>query len=191
MAAAARLAIAGEARPLDLIAARTATRRFLAVEGVSVGFHAQARAGYTGANSSDVLAGIKVGLGALARFQPIAVGVEVDGAFEVMRIGQLFVANMPLYGPGLQVAPGADPSDGMLDLVTIGVGGRASLLSMLKHLRNGTHLGRDGVRRVAARKLRIATGGRSPIIADTTNLGAGTVELTVAPGALAVVGAHS
>jgi hypothetical protein len=36
--------------------------------------------------------------------------------------------------------------------------------------------------------MRIATGGRSPIIGDTTNLGSGSVELTVVPGALEIVG---
>jgi hypothetical protein len=35
--------------------------------------------------------------------------------------------------------------------------------------------------------VRIATGGRSPVIADTTNLGTGPVTLEAAPGALALV----
>jgi diacylglycerol kinase family enzyme len=189
LGAAARLAVAGHVRPLDLIAARTPTRRHFAVEGVSAGFHALARAGYNGTNSADLMAGVRAGVSALARFKPLAVGIEVDGAFEVLRIGQLFVANMPLFGFGLRVAPDADPSDGLLELVTIETGGRASLLGLLPHLRKGTHVGRPGVRVRTARRIRIATGGRSPIIADTTNLGSGTVELTVEPAALAVVGA--
>jgi diacylglycerol kinase family enzyme len=185
---AARLAVAGQATPLDLIGARTPARRHLAVEGISVGFHAVARAGYNGRNSADLVAGARAAVRALARFRPLAVGIEVDGSFEVQRIGQLFVANMPLYGFGLRVAPDADPSDGRLELVTIETGGRASLLALLPHLRKGTHVGRPGVQVRTARRVRIATGGRSPIIADTTNLGSGTVELTVERAALAVVG---
>src|SRR3712207_4999952 len=61
LAAASALAAAGGTRSLDAIAVRTATRRQLAVEGVSVGFHAIARAGYHGTNSGDTLAGIKTG----------------------------------------------------------------------------------------------------------------------------------
>jgi diacylglycerol kinase (ATP) len=185
---AARLALAGHARPLDLIAATTPTRRFLAVEGVSVGFHALARSRYRAVNSADLVAGVRAGLGALVRYRPITVGLEADGAFEVARIGQLFVANLPLYGPGLRVAPTADPADGLLDLVTLEAAGRAELIALLRHLRNGTHIGRPGVRHVAARRLRIAPGGRSPVIADTTDLGSDTVELTVEPAALRVVG---
>jgi diacylglycerol kinase (ATP) len=188
LTAATRLAVAGHARSIDLIAARTATRRHLVVEGVSAGFHALARAGYHGTNSSDVGAAVRAGIGAVARFQPLVVGLEVDGEFQVARIGQLFAANLPLFGPGLHVAPGADAADGLMDLVAIEIAGRRSLLPLASRLRRGDHLGRPGVTRMRARKIRIATGGRSPIIADTTNLGAGTVELTVVPGALEIVG---
>jgi diacylglycerol kinase (ATP) len=189
LAAASRLAVSGATRPLDLVAARTATQRYLVVEGVSAGFHALARADYHGVNSSDVGSAVRAGIGALARFEPLVVGVEADGEFQVLRIGQLFAANLPFFGPGLHVAPGADPADGLLDLVAIDVTGRRSLVPLASRLRRGAHLGRPGVTRVTARKVRLATGGRSPIIADTTNLGSGTVELTVLPGALEIVGA--
>jgi diacylglycerol kinase (ATP) len=190
LSAAARLAVAGHTRSLDLIAARTATQRHLVVEGVSAGFHALARAGYHGANSSDLGAAVRAGVGAVTRFKPLVVGLEIDGEFEVVRIGQLFAANLPFFGPGLRVAPGADPTDGLIDLVTLDVAGRRSLLPLASRLRRGDHVGRPGVRRVSARRIRIATGGRSPIIADTTNLGSGTVELTVVPRALEIVGGH-
>jgi diacylglycerol kinase family enzyme len=188
--AAARLALSGGARPLDLIAARAAGSRYLAVEGVSVGFHALARAQYHGTNSADLVAGVKAGIGALARYRPITVGIEADGTFEVARIGQLFLANLPLYGPGLRVAPAADPQDGLLDLVTIEAEGRVELAGMLRRLRAGAHIGQDGVSHRRVRHVRIAPGGRSPVIVDTTNLGSGTVELNVEPAALWVVGGH-
>ncbi len=190
LAAAARLAVTGASRAIDVIAARNATRTYLVVEGVSVGFHALARAEYQGTNSADLVAGLRAGVGALARFRPLAVGVEADGELRVMRIGQLFAANLPYFGPGLHVAPAADPADGLLDLVAIDVPGRASLVSLLSRLRRGTHVELPGVTRIRTRSLRIATGGRSPIIADTTNLGSGTVELTVLPAELEIVGAQ-
>lgn len=185
--AASELAVHGSARPLDLIAATSGERRYLAVEGVSVGFHALARARYRSANSADLAAGLAAGLTALARFRPISVAIESDGAAEVRTIGQLFAANLPLYGPGLRVAPDADPTDGLLDLVAIEVAGRPALVAMLARLRHGTHLGRAGVRTWRARRVRIATGGRSPVIADATNLGPGPVELSVEQAAVTVV----
>jgi diacylglycerol kinase (ATP) len=187
LAQAARLAVEGAARPLDGIVARVGERSYVAVEGVSVGFHAIARSGYHGTNSADVRAAVRAGAGAFARFQPIVVGLEVDGDVEVLRTGQLFAVNTPLYGPGLRVAP-ADPGDGLLDVVSVDVSGRAQLAARLAQLRRGTHLGKSGVRHVRARRVRIATGGSSPIIADTTDLGSGTVDLTVVPGAISLVG---
>jgi diacylglycerol kinase (ATP) len=108
-----------------------------------------------------------------------------------MRLTQLFVVNMPLFGPGLQVAPSADPADGLLDVVAIEGGGRMSLLPLAARLRRGTHLAHDGVRGFRASTVRISTRGASPVIADTTDLGWDTVELSVVPQALEVVGRAS
>jgi diacylglycerol kinase (ATP) len=184
--AAARLAVSGRARPFDAIAADTPNGRHLAVEGISVGFHAMARALYSAKNSTDIAEGIRAGIRAVKDFEPPTIALAVDGHSELKTIAQLFVANMPLYGPGLQVAP-ADPADGLLDVVTI-EGGRRTLLAMARHLRRGTHLERDGVTHRLAQRIKIATGGRSPIIADTVNVG-DTVELTVEHHALHIVGA--
>ena len=183
--AAARLAVEGRARPIDAIAVETATQHYLAVEGVSAGFHALARSRYTATNSADVRAGIRAGLGAVMDFEPFTIALSLDGGCGLVRIGQLFVANMPLYGPGLRVAP-ADPRDGLLDVVTID-GGRRALLGLAPRLRRGTHLGRPGVTHTRAHTIKIATNGRSPIIADTTNVG-DTVQLSIAPHALDIVG---
>jgi diacylglycerol kinase (ATP) len=185
--AAARLAVEGRAHPIDAIAAQTATRRHLAVEGVSVGFHALARSQYTAKNSADTAAGIRAGLGAFTRFEPMTMAVGLDGSCELMRLSQLFVVNMPLFGPGLRVAP-ADPTDGLLDVVAIEGGGRLSLLPLAARLRRGTHLGTDGVRSFRATTVRISTRSVSPVIADTTDLGSDTVELSVVSQALELVG---
>ena len=185
--AAAELAVDGSARSLDLIAATTGDRTYLAVEGVSVGIHARARATYDAPNSADLSAGLRSALGALRGFDGLTVSVSSDGAAELLPIGQLFVANLPRYGPGLRVAPDARPDDGLLDVVALEWNGRAAVLPMLARLRRGTHLGRPGTRAWTARRVRIATGGHSPVIADTTDLGTGPVTLSAVPGALMVV----
>jgi diacylglycerol kinase (ATP) len=187
LAQAARLAVEGSSQPLDGIVARSNGRRYVAVEGVSVGFHAIARSGYHATNSADVGAAVRTGARAFARFRPIVVGLEVDGDVEVLRTAQLFVVNTPRFGPALQVAP-ADPADGLLDLVSIDVADRRHLAARLAQLRRGTHLGKPGVRHVRGQHLRIAAGGSSPIVADTTDLGSGTVDLAVMPRAISIVG---
>ena len=184
-ASAARLAVAGRARAIDAIQVTTASTRTIAVEGISVGFHAMARTHYSAKNSADVAEGIRAGVRAVSGFEPPTIALALDGACSLVTIAQLFVANMPLYGPRLHVAP-ADPADELLDVVAI-AGGRRTLLSLAPRLRRGTHLTHDAVTHTRAHTVRISTKGRSPIIADTTNVG-DTAELTVLPGALAIVG---
>ena len=183
--AAARLAVQGAARSVDAIRVDSVAGRYLAVEGVSVGFHAFARTRYTAKNSTDKRAAIRAGFRALRDFEPPTMALSIDASCRLATYGQVFVANMPLFGPGLQVAP-ADPGDALLDVVTI-EGGRRAVLGLVRHLRRGTHLGRPGVSHVRARRIKIATRGRSPIVADTTYMG-DTVELTVEPQALDIVG---
>lgn len=183
---AARLAVEGAARPVDAIRVETPHGRYTAVEGISVGFHAMARTQYTAKNSADLVAGIRAGLKAVTHFEPPTIALALDGKSELTTVAQLFVANMPLYGPGLRVAP-ADPADGLLDVVTI-EGGRRTLLALAPHLRRGTHLDRNGVTHRRAARIKIATRGHSPVIADTTDMGS-TVTLTVQPHALEIVGA--
>jgi diacylglycerol kinase (ATP) len=185
---AARLAVQGIAHPLDGIAVEAPDLSMTALEGVSVGFHAQARARYHGVNSADMAAGAAAALSAFAHFEPISVALEIDGELEVRRLGQLFVVNFPFFGPRLPVARGADPGDGALEVVELDAGGRSGLALELARLRRGTHLGHNGARIRSASRVRIATGGQSPVVADTTVITRGPVELAVKPRTIRVVG---
>lgn len=187
VADAARLALRGGVRPVDLIEARTATERRLVVESVSVGFLAHARVRYHGRNSADLRAGVRAGAAALRRFHPL--GAHVTGATgtESLPLAQLFVANLPLYEFGLRVAPQADPQDAMLDVVGIEAPTRRAVLRMLVDLRRGTHPARGNVHRWRAETVRIVTNGASPVVADSADLGFGPVELRAVPGALRMV----
>src|SRR5918992_4978972 len=60
LADAAALAVDGAARSIDVIEARTETRRYRVVEGVSVGFHARARVNYQAENSAALGRGLAV-----------------------------------------------------------------------------------------------------------------------------------
>ena len=187
LAVAAELAAVGKARAIDLIAASNGTRSLFAVEGVSVGFHAVARAGYRAPNSADVRAAVRTALAAARRFDGITLGVTSDGASDVLTVGQLFVANLSLFAFGLRVAPAALPDDGLLDVVALPWEGRSQIVPMLARLRRGTHVARPGARVWAAAQVGLEMRGDSPVIADTTNLGTGPVSLDVVPSALALV----
>ncbi|MBD0328694.1 MAG: hypothetical protein ICV64_01110 [Thermoleophilia bacterium] len=185
--AAAENAVRGVTRPLDRIVASTPEQRYAAIEGVSVGFQAMARARYRGENSTAIWAALSAGLGVMVTFRAPCVEVDSDERRVSGPVDQLFVANLRRYAFGLQVAPHADPSDGLADVISIRRRGRLSLVPMLARLKRGSHLGRPGVDVWRAPRLRIDTGGRSPVICDSTNLGTGPVELQVEAGALTVV----
>ncbi|MBD0328827.1 MAG: hypothetical protein ICV64_01830 [Thermoleophilia bacterium] len=185
--AAARLAVEGTSRPVDAIEATTDESSYVCVEGVSVGFLALARTRYRAANSGALLRGVAAGAGALARFRPLGVDVRHDGTRERLRLAQLFVANLPLYEFGLRVAPHADPEDALLDFVGVEGGGRHSIPAMLARLKTTGLLGRPGVHLWRAPRARITTHGTSPIVADSTDLGFGPVELAALPAALRIV----
>jgi diacylglycerol kinase family enzyme len=186
--AAAELAAHGAAQPVDAIEAVTADgRRQVVVESVSVGFLAHARAQYHAENSADLLAGGLAGAAALTHFHPMAATVEHGHTAEKLELAQLFVANLPLYEFGLQVAPFADPTDATLDVVGLEAPTRHAVLGMLKHLRDGSHVGRPGFHHWRAPHVRLVSSGVSPVIADSANLGSGAVELRALPAALHVV----
>ena len=187
MKAAAELAADGRPRRLDLIAAASDRVSYRAVEGVSVGLHAVARASYRAPNSADLRAAIRSALGAARGFNGVTLSISSDGVPEVLAVGQLFVSNLALFAFGLRVAPDARPDDGLLDVVALPWEGRAHLLATVARLRRGTHVNRSSTRTWTAERVRIATGGHSPVIADTMNLGTGPVTLQVDPAALAVV----
>jgi diacylglycerol kinase (ATP) len=187
LGAAADLAANGRAAPIDLISASNGHTSMLAVEGVSVGLHAVARASYHAPNSADVRAAVRAAIPAALRFGGVSLCVSTDGDAELLPAGQLFVANLSLYAFGLRVAPAADPTDGLLDMVAIPWEGRARIPLTVLRLRRGTHIGRDGVRSWTARRVRVASRGECPVIADTVNLGTGPVALEAVPAALPIV----
>jgi len=184
---AAHLAATGEPHPIDLMEARTGVGSRIVIESVSVGFLAQARVRYHGRNSADLSAGLRAGAGALAGFHPFAVRVAGPSGEEILELAQLFVANLPLYEFGLHVAPAADPTDATLDVVGISGRSRRAVLEMLYDLHRGKDLRHLGVHLWRSPNVSIQTDGCSPIVADSTDLGSGPVELRTLPAALRLV----
>jgi diacylglycerol kinase (ATP) len=184
---AAQLAVGGRARPLDGIVAEDADGRYVALEGISVGYLARARVRYRGRNSADLTAGLVAGARELARFEPVELEVVTDSEARRLTVAQLFVANLPFYAFGLRVAPQADPRDGLADVVAVAAERRAALLGMAARVRRGSHVAHPLVTTWRAARLRIDARGRSPVVADSHALTAGPVELRVEPGVIEVV----
>jgi diacylglycerol kinase (ATP) len=75
----------------------------------------------------------------LGVFTPIPYHLELDG--EVLDLEAMLVAvgNIPSYGGGLRITPGAELDDGMFDVVVVAPVGRLTLVRAFRRVKHGTH----------------------------------------------------
>jgi diacylglycerol kinase (ATP) len=184
-AGALALAARGRARPLDALRVVTPDRLVYALEAVSAGFQADARAGYDSDNSADLRQGLAAFLRALVHYRPYAAAIGLSGGVLRSRAAaQLFFSNLPYFGFGFEVDPGADPADGRFEAIAIEARSRRRLLWLLAAARRGRHIGRRGVRRLSASFARVLE--PLPLVADSVPLGVTTATVTVDHGRLRV-----
>jgi diacylglycerol kinase (ATP) len=181
-------ALAGAERRVDLGVARWADGReryFLGAAGVGFDAVVARRAGeWRWRGTIPYLAAV---LETVGRYRPVDAAIEADG--RVVWSGRLtmaVVANGAHYGGGMRIAPGADPTDGALDLVVLGAIGRLELLAWLPAVYRGAHVRNP---RVALRRERAVTVRADlPVHADGEAAGHAPVTIGVRPGALRLRG---
>jgi diacylglycerol kinase (ATP) len=179
------MAADASAKPLDALRVATPDRFIYALEAVSAGFQAEARADYQAENSADLRQGLRALARAIRRYRPYSASMRVDGkAIGSTSAAQLFFSNLPFFGFGFEVAPGADASDGRLDAIMLEARGRTRLLRLLAAARRGRHIGRRGVTRVPA--TRVTLSEPLPLVADAVPLGTTTATVSVEPARLRV-----
>jgi diacylglycerol kinase (ATP) len=179
------LAVAAHApaRPLDALRVDTPTESLYAVEAVSAGFQAEARSGYDAENSADLRQGLRALVDAVRNFAPYRVHTRFDHADVASRTGaQLFLSNLPYFGFGFEVDPGADPSDGRFEAILVEASRRGELLRLLAASYRGHHLERPGVHRITTRHAELNE--PLPLVADAVPLGTTTATVSVEPGRL-------
>jgi diacylglycerol kinase (ATP) len=178
-------AIHSRARRLDVLAVATPDDFVYAVEALSAGFQARARADYHAANSADLRQGLRALLRAVRRYRPFRMALRLDD--EELRTGsgaQLFLSNLPYFGFGFEVNPGAHPADGRFEAILLEARRRGRLLRLLAAARRGRHLAMRGVRRSRASRARLTE--PLPLVADATPLGDTTASVSVEPARLRV-----
>lgn len=127
---------------------------------------------------------------ALAGYHPKEIELVLDGAPPTRHLLILGAfANCRYFGGGMQVAPHADPFDGLLDVVVVEGDSRIRLFKNLPRLYKGTHLEVAGVTERRARVVEARS--TDPSVRVTLDLdgeqpGALPATLRVLPGALQV-----
>jgi YegS/Rv2252/BmrU family lipid kinase len=161
-------------------------RAFLCVAGG--GFDSEAN---RAANRIKWLRGTPVYVAAvlrtLASFRPAQFTVTLDGSpisFEGMFVD---AGNAQSYGGGMRIAPDADLSDGLLDVVMIGKLGRLQLFGQFPKLFKGTHINHAAVKVRRARRVTIEADRPFFLYADGEEVGPLPATLSIEPSALKVI----
>src|ERR687895_174724 len=120
------------AQAIDALRVATPDRFVYAVEAVSARFQAEARSGYQAENSADLMQGLTALVRAVRRYRPYSACVELSTSrLRSSDAAQLFLSNLPYFGFGFEVDPGADPSDGRLEAILIEARGPRPLPRLL------------------------------------------------------------
>ncbi len=153
----------GEIRELDLGEANG--RPFACI--ASAGFDTDAN---RIANEAKLVKGnlvyLYAALRALAGWRPTVFTIRLDGDEHLFEGYTVVVANSRFYGGGMRVAPGADPSDGLVDVVVIGKNSKLRFLANLPKVFSGKHVELEQVHVFRGREARIAADRPFVVYAD-------------------------
>jgi diacylglycerol kinase (ATP) len=123
----------------------------------------------------------------LRAYECLRLEIEVDGE----RLGGptmlCAIANARSYGGGIKVAPTAELSDGLLDLVLVGEFGRLEFLRSFPLVLRGAHLKHPKVIHRTFKHMKLSSQPASPFLVDGELLPPGDVEVEVVPAALDVI----
>ena len=134
-------------------------------------------------------------LRSLATYSPAHYRLCVDGVEHEYAAATVVVANSGCYGKGMRIAPDARLDDGLLDVVVIEAASRLALMRALPTVYDGSHVDRDEVHVLTARRVEITARGRGPVpvggdgepLGVLPDLGQEPSVATVRPGALTVL----
>ncbi|MDX2053918.1 MAG: diacylglycerol kinase family lipid kinase [Polyangiaceae bacterium] len=125
---------------------------------------------------------------AMATYRNAPVRLTVDGV--VVLEGRIFtvaIANGQYFGGGMQIAPSADPGDGLLEIVVLGDLTFAESLALSRHIYSGSHLTQKKVLSFRGRVIEAeALRASEPVLIDCDGEQPGTLPLkaSVIPAAL-------
>jgi diacylglycerol kinase family enzyme len=124
---------------------------------------------------------------ALVAWRPARFTVRLDGNERRFEGYTVAAANTGYYGGGMNMAPGADPSDGLLEVVMVGKVSKRRFLANLPKLFKGTHVDEDEVQVARAREVEIAADRPFDVYADGDPLTTLPATVRLVRGGLSVI----
>jgi YegS/Rv2252/BmrU family lipid kinase len=184
-AAAARMAVEGAARPLDV--ATVDGTPYLGI--ASFGFDSDAN---RIANEARLIKGqgvyVYAALRALAAWKPARFEVSVDGARHVVTGFSVAVGNSRAYGGGMLLLPHAELDDGKLDVLLHTDSSKLAFLRELPKVFKGSHLDSPYARILRGEVIEVSSDRPFVIYADGDPIGATPATMRVERRALRVIG---
>jgi len=126
-------------------------------------------------------------LATLLSYKNKEVSLKVDGKVEDRKVCTIITSNGKYGGGSMLVAPQADPTDGLLDVLIIGDLSKPDLLWSLPRVYKGTHLTHPKVTVKTAREIHLQTQQPASLQADGELLGETPARFHILPAALNVV----
>ncbi|MGK2879510.1 MAG: diacylglycerol kinase [Mycobacterium sp.] len=96
----------------------------------------------------------------LSKLRPLPFRLVLDEGDEI--VADLTLAafgNTRSYGGGMLICPGADPTDGLLDITMVAAGSRTNLIRLFPRVFRGTHVNLDRVTTARARSVHVSSPG--------------------------------
>jgi diacylglycerol kinase (ATP) len=153
---------------------------------VASGF--DAKVGIRGASMSKAWGSLAYAVAALSElrtFEPLNYRLRVNGVERLVPAMFVAVANAGYYGGGMNVAPTASVTDGLLDVTIVHPVSRATLLRLLPRMFNGSFVADPAIERFTTKEIVIDGDGLIGV-ADGEALGQPPFGLVCAPAALSV-----
>ncbi|WP_354702208.1 diacylglycerol kinase family protein [Paraconexibacter sp. AEG42_29] len=126
-------------------------------------------------------------LRALVTWKHATFTVGIDGAQRTFRGWSVAAANSKAYGGGMLLAPAADLTDGLLDIVTNDECSRLRFLTILPKVFKGTHVDAPMVQVQQGREITISADRPFTVYADGDPIGELPVTIRCRPGAVTVL----
>lgn len=127
-----------------------------------------------------------IALRELASFSPLHYRLTVDGTEREVTAMMVAIANTGVFGGGMQIAPDADPTDGLLDVTIIHEASRSKLLRLLPSVYSGKFVTNPVVERFRAKVVEFEGDGLF-VMGDGEEMGEVPATVESIPGILNLI----
>jgi diacylglycerol kinase (ATP) len=163
---AARQALLGHEAEIDLLEVNEGAAWALNVMGVGFDARVAERINRRTRLTGGLTAYITAVTQELVRYRPTEVTLHVGNATWEGRAMLVAIANATCYGAGMRIAPEADITDGLLDVVLVEHIGRLAFVWSFPRVLKGSHLSHPAVHVWRAAQCTVETTAPAPVLVD-------------------------